>query len=67
MKASEIRVMSVEEIKQKIIESKSQLMHLRFQYKIGQLTDTSQIKKLKKDIARLLTILKEKENSDGKK
>ena len=66
MKASDIRVMSVEEIKHKIVELKSELMHLRFQYKIGQLTDTSKFKKTKRDIARLLTILKEKENSNGK-
>ncbi len=66
MKVAEIRLMSVDEIKHKIAENKSALMHIRFQKKIGQLTDTSKFNKTKRDIAKLLTILKEKENSNGK-
>ena len=66
MKASEVRLMSIEEIKHKIAENKAALMHIRFQKKIGQLTDTSKISKTRRDIAKLLTILKEKENSNGK-
>ncbi|MCK5223773.1 50S ribosomal protein L29 [Candidatus Calescamantes bacterium] len=67
MKTSEIRAMTVDEIKHKVDEMKSNLMHLRFQRKIGQLTDFSKFKSEKKEIARFLTILTEKENKDGKK
>ncbi|MCK4643969.1 50S ribosomal protein L29 [bacterium] len=67
MKTSEIRAMTVDEIKHKVDEMKSNLMHLRFQRKIGQLTDFSKFKLEKKEIARFLTILTEKENKDGKK
>ncbi|MCD6579009.1 50S ribosomal protein L29 [bacterium] len=66
MKASEIKLMSIEEIKHKVAEKKAALMHIRFQKKIGQLTDTSKFNKTKREIARLLTILREKENSNGK-
>ena len=65
MKVSDIRAMTVEELEHKAIELKNSLMHLRFQKKIGQLTDMSQLNKTKKDIARVLTILKEKENGKG--
>ena len=41
MKTSEIRAMTVDEIKHKVDEMKSNLMHLRFQRKIGPLTDFS--------------------------
>ncbi len=57
--------MSVEEIKHKLVELKTSLMQMRFQKKIGQLTDTSKFSTTKKDIARLMTMLTEKEN--GKK
>ena len=65
MKTSDIRAMTFEELEHKAVELKSSLMHLRFQKKIGQLTDTSQINKTRKDIARVLTILKEKEKENG--
>lgn len=61
MKASELRKLSTEELKEKVIELKKKLFNLRFQNKIGSLTNTSEIKQTKKDIARILTILRERE------
>jgi len=60
MKSSEIRSMKIDEIAKKIEETREEFMLLRFQAVSGQLTDTSKINKMKKDIARLETILREK-------
>ena len=61
MKASELRKLSNEELKEKVLELKKKLFNLRFQNKIGSLSNTAEIKQTKKDIARILTILREKE------
>ena len=68
MKNNEIRLMSTAEINTKLIETKKEYMLLRFQSVSGQLTDTSKIPNVKKLIARLETILREKQldiNSKG--
>lgn len=60
MKSSDIRNMSKDEIETKITELKSELLNLRFQMATGNLEDTAQIKNIKKDVARMKTILNEK-------
>jgi len=70
MKIEEIRKFSDEELKTKIFDTKKEYMEMRFQHISGQLTDTSKIKKIRRDIARLETILKEREqkvNVEGEK
>lgn len=70
MKIDEIRKFSDEELKTKIFDTKKEYMEMRFQHISGQLTDTSKIKKVRRDIARLETILKEREqkvNVEGEK
>lgn len=59
MKASEIRALSRDEMKQKLTDLKHELFNLRFQHEIGQLENTSKLKQTKKDIARLQTVLGE--------
>lgn len=59
MKAKEIRNLSAEEIKTKISNNREELMKLRFQQVTGQLTDTSRLRMIRRDIARLETILAE--------
>ncbi len=59
MKAEEIRKMSAEEIRSKLSDSREELMKLRFQQVTGQLTDTSRLRVLRRDIARLESILNE--------
>jgi large subunit ribosomal protein L29 len=59
MKPVEIRKMSVEEIQVKLSDSREELMKLRFQQVTGQLTDPNQLRHLRRDIARLETILNE--------
>lgn len=59
MKAAEIRKLGAEEIRTKIADKRDEMMKLRFQQVSGQLTDTSSLNILRKDIARLETILAE--------
>lgn len=59
MKAKEIRALSANEIKVKIADAREELMNLRFQQVTGQLTDTSRLRALRRDIARMETILTE--------
>ncbi len=61
LKPFEIRNLSDDEIKQKMEETHKELFNLRFQFVIGQVKDTSIIRKLKKNIARLNTILNERQ------
>ena len=57
MKAKEIREMNVEQLRAKISDSREELMKLRFQQVTGQLTDSSRLRLLRRDIARMETIL----------
>jgi len=60
MKPTEIRELSEEELKNKESELKDQLFKLRFQHTLGQLENTMKLNNIKKDIARIKTILIEK-------
>ena len=59
MKASEIREMEADQIKEKLAELKKELFNLRFQNDVGQLENTATLSSVKKDIARLYTVSKE--------
>ena len=59
MKSKEIRNLSAEEIKAKVADTREELMKLRFQQVTGQLTDTSRLRILRRDVARMETILAE--------
>lgn len=61
MKLSEIRLLSTNEIKTKLTDARQELMNLRFQLVTGQLTDTSRLKKIRRQIALFETILRERE------
>ncbi|UCG13035.1 MAG: 50S ribosomal protein L29 [Deltaproteobacteria bacterium] len=60
MKASELRDLSIEELEVKENELVESLFNLRFQHATGQLDNTAQLGKTRKDIARVQTILIEK-------
>lgn len=60
MKARDLRELTNDELMRRVQEWKRKLLNLRFQLASGQLTNTAEIKKAKKDIARALTILKER-------
>ncbi len=59
MKASEIKEMNLEEMQLKRGELEQELFNLRFQHEIGQLENPQRMKHIKKDIARLNTIIRE--------
>jgi len=61
MKAAEIRKMSVPQIEEAVLDARHELLNLRFQTITGQLTDTSRIRVIRRDIARMETILREKQ------
>jgi len=60
MKTSEMRALSVEELKTKMADAREELMKLRFQVVSGQLTDTSRLPVVRKEIARIQTIINER-------
>jgi len=61
MKANKIREMSSNELEQKLLELKGELFNLRFQMATGQLENPMRVREVKKSIARIKTILREKE------
>lgn len=61
MKANKVRDMSVNELEQKLVELKGELFNLRFQMATGQLENPMRVRDVKKSIARIKTILREKE------
>ena len=65
MKASEIRDMSVEEKNEKLTGLKEELFALRFQLAVNQLDNTARLKAVKKDIARIKTVMREAEIKSG--
>jgi len=66
MKLSEIKEMSSEEIGKQIVGEENNLVDLRFSHELKQLTNTAKLRATKKDIARMKTLLKERELSEKK-
>ncbi len=61
MKASELREFSIDELRKKERELRKELMEMRFQKSIGRLDNPAKYRQLKRDLARILTVIKEKE------
>jgi large subunit ribosomal protein L29 len=61
MKVEEIRKLAAAEIRTKLDDSREEMMKLRFQQVTGQLTDTSHLRVLRRNIARMETILRQTE------
>ena len=61
MKIYEIREMSTEEIKKRILEDQKNLVDLTFQKELKNLTNTAKLRIVKKDVAKMKTILRERE------
>ncbi|MCD6168787.1 MAG: 50S ribosomal protein L29 [Caldiserica bacterium] len=61
MKARELRELSIDELERKLEELRRELFNLRFQQATHQLKNPVRIRFVRRDIARILTILKEKE------
>ncbi|AGC69587.1 50S ribosomal protein L29 [Thermoclostridium stercorarium subsp. stercorarium DSM 8532] len=61
MKASELREKSIAELQQELQELKNELFKLRFQHATNQLDNPMKLKSVKRDIARVKTVIREKE------
>ncbi|GAA4620715.1 50S ribosomal protein L29 [Saccharopolyspora hordei] len=59
--ASELRELSDEELVQRLKEAKEELFNLRFQMATGQLSNNRRLRTVRKDIARIYTIMRERE------
>ena len=66
MNAKEIRENTLPELNKKLADLKDELFHLRFQLAINQLENPMRITAVKKDIARIKTIIRENEIKDSK-
>jgi len=56
MKSADVRALSADEMKDKLVELKKEQFNLRFQKATGQLEKTSRVKQIRRDIARIKTI-----------
>jgi large subunit ribosomal protein L29 len=63
MKATELNNLSTAELEQKLAELKQELFNLRFQHAVNQLENPMRMKAVKRDIARVKTVLRETENA----
>jgi large subunit ribosomal protein L29 len=59
MKPREIRDMTADEIRRKVVDLQEELFNLRFQHEIGQLENRAKLRQTRRDIARLLTVLRD--------
>lgn len=66
MKIAEVRAMSVKDLQERIEQEKTALNTMKMNHAISPLEDSSKISKARKDIARMLTVLGEKQNQDKK-
>ena len=64
MKATEVRELDVEELERRIAQTRRELFNLRFQHATGQLENTGQLKEVRKNIARILTVLNQKQREN---
>jgi large subunit ribosomal protein L29 len=67
MKAQKVRDLDVQEIKQQLKEMDEQMFRLHFQMSMGQMEGLKKVRQMKKDRARIYTILRERELAGEKK
>jgi large subunit ribosomal protein L29 len=67
MKAADIKTMTVDQIDDEVLKLKKEQFNLRFQRATGQLENTSRVREVRRDVARLKTIAKNKRSGAPKK
>ncbi len=60
MKAADIRIKTADEIKDQLVDLKKESLNLRFQKASGQIEATARVREVRRDIARVLSVLNEK-------
>jgi large subunit ribosomal protein L29 len=64
VKATEARELDIEELEERLVATRRELFNLRFQHATGQLENTGQLKEVRRNIARLLTVLTQKKQEN---
>ena len=67
MKAEEFRVMTADQLDEQLVKLKKEQFNLRFQRASGQLENTSRVREVRRDIARLKTVQTQKRNGQDKR
>ena len=67
MKPADIRAMTIDQIDDEVLKLKKEQFNLRFQRATGQLENTSRVREVRRDIARLKTVAKNKRSGAPKK
>jgi large subunit ribosomal protein L29 len=66
MKAEDVRAKTIDELKDQLLQLKKEQFNLRFQKASGQLENTGRVREVRRDIARIKTILTEKNRASAK-
>ncbi len=66
MKAMELKLLSLVELNKRLVDERQNLAHLRFQLATSQLESPIKVRTVRRDIARLMTIIREKEAAEKK-
>ena len=66
MKVAEARTMDVEKLDEEVVKLKKEQFNLRFQRATGQLENTARVRQVRRDIARIKTVAREKRAAQGK-
>ncbi len=61
MRATELRDLPYEELKEKLADAKEELFNLRFQMATNQLDNTARLREVRRDVARIATVMREQE------
>jgi large subunit ribosomal protein L29 len=64
MKASDVRAMTLDQLDDEVLKLKKEQFNLRFQRATGQLENTSRVREVRRDIARMMTIARQKREGD---
>ena len=67
MKASDARAMTVDQLDDEVLKLKKEQFNLRFQRATGQLENTSRVRQVRRDVARMITIAKQKRSGAAPK
>jgi len=67
MKASDARAMTVDQLDDEVLKLKKEQFNLRFQRATGQLENTARVREVRRDIARMITIAKQKRSGEAPK
>ncbi len=63
VKTKDLRAMSLDELEDKLVQNKKEQFNLRIQQSTGQLTNTAQVRKVRKEIAQINTLISERKKN----